>query len=78
MESIYMTATNPNGLPQEKLHESIRALLPFKTGAIEVEQDFDGEIAFNIDSEEGAYDEYPDGAEFGPDEHGVVVQWDSP
>lgn len=75
---VYININVPQGMNTNEAIQRAKALFPCKTGEFELEQYDQGWIVGNMQCEAGYYENNPDGAEYGPDEKGVTVNWETP
>ena len=78
MEPVFMSVQFPPGMPKEEAVERAKKLVPCQVGAWEEEQSEDGWTAGNLECEPGFYEANEDGGEYGPDDAGVTVSWETP
>ena len=77
-ELIYIIINVPREMDVDEAISRAKALFPCKTGEFELNQSDQDWIAGNMQCEIGYYENNPDGAEYGPDEKGVSVSWETP
>ena len=75
---VYININVPQGMNTNEAIQRAKVLFPCKTGEFELEQYDQGWIVGNMQCEAGYYENNPDGAEYGPDEKGVTVNWETP
>lgn len=78
MEAVYMSIQFPAGMDKAEAVERAKALVPCEVGAWEEVDSGDDWVAGNLDCEEGFYEENEDGGDYGPDDAGVSVSWETP
>jgi hypothetical protein len=78
MEAVFMSIQHPEGMDKAEAVERAKRLIPCETGEWEEEQAEADWTVGNMDCEAGFYDENPDGGEYGPDDAGVSVSWETP
>ena len=77
-EQIYMNISYPSQMADDEVLLRAKALIPCDTGMWEEEDRGEGWMSGNMGCPPGFYDSEPDGAEYGPDGAGVVVEWETP
>jgi len=78
MEPVYMVIEYPAEVSEDDALARARKLIPCKTGNWEDVDSQPGMLVGNLECEPGYYDANPDGAEYGPDDAGVRVVWETP
>jgi hypothetical protein len=77
-DAVFMSITVPAGMTEAQAVERARVLLPCQTETWEKVDEGNGWVVGNMYCETGYYDDHPDGAEYGPDDAGVKVEWETP
>lgn len=77
-EAVFMSIQFPEGMDKAEVVARAKALIPCEVGDWQEEQAEADWMVGNMDCEEGFYDENEDGGEYGPDDAGVSVSWETP
>jgi hypothetical protein len=88
-EAIFMSVEFPTGMDMKEVIKRAQTLVPCKVQAGGWEQQDSGEsmpyggknrkwIVGNMYCESGFYEDNPDGGQYGPDDAGVIVTWETP
>ncbi len=78
MELIFVSIEHPVGMARDEAVRRAKALVPVRTGAFETDDEGEGNIVGNLECEDGYYAAHPDGCEYGPDDAGVEIAWETP
>jgi len=81
MELVFMGINFPTGMTPDEALQQARLLIPFQTGAWELEQHEQGRnggqwMVGNLECAEGFYDQHPEG--FRAESGGVRVEFETP
>lgn len=77
-EAVYMSVQFPKGMDRAEAVERAKELVPCEVGGWEEVDAGEDWVAGNLECEAGFYEENPDGGEYGPDDAGVSVSWETP
>jgi hypothetical protein len=77
-DAVFMGIQHPKGMPSEEAIKRAKALIPCKTGEFDIGQEEEDWLVGNMECEAGYYEKNPDGADYGPDDAGVEVSWETP